>query len=388
MSKNVKVELFLSLRYLFRGSLRHISFMSTLSCIGIILGVATLVIVLSVMNGFDKDLTDKLLSFNYHLIIESPNRSFLYRLRDELKRMEDIKSANLFISTQVFAKINDFIIPLMVKGIEFDDPKERSLFYQFVQEEFSKDGFFIGEGLAKKILPQKNIFYYPLKKKIKLESKNIRGIFKIGLYDLDSNYLVCSIQEAKDLSPNYLLFLGARVTRPFEVEKIKKRIKDIYPQVLVYSWIDSNRALFGALKLEKITMFFILSLIILVATFGIFSMLSVKVAEKTKDVGILKAIGFHSSRILRIFAFQGLTLGVIGTTLGVGVGVFLCYLIKEFKIIKIPQEIYFIDYLPVYVDVKDVIVVSFLTLILSFFASVVPATKASRLEVSYALRYE
>ena len=170
---------------------------------------------------------------------------------------------------------------------------------------------------------------------------------------------------------------------------MKHTVKELTREgFIINTWIESNGALFSALKLEKVTMFIILSLIIVVASFNIFATLTVKVVEKTKDIGILKSLGFSSRHIVRIFSLQGIILGVIGVILGVGIGLFLCFLLKEYHFIHLPQEIYYIDYLPVMVNIKDVILISLVGVFLSFFSSIFPAVRASCLNPSEALRYE
>jgi len=383
------VELFLAQRYLFRGKRRHLSLVSIMAVAGIALGVATLVIVTSVMNGFDYDLTSRLLSFNYHLVIESKDNSKLDIIREEIKKVSQVKSASLFLHTQIFAKFGDYIVPLLVRGIDFEDKEERTTFYKFVKREIAKQGFFVGEGLSQKIFPRERIEFYPLERKLILKEKEIRGIFKVGLYDLDNNYLVCDLGEAKSLSKNYLVYVGAKIKNPWVVDEVKKEIeKRVKTPLIINTWIGSNRALFSALKLEKITMFVILSLIIVVAAFTILSILMVKVAEKVKDIGILKAIGFDSNKILGAFISQGVILGILGLLGGLSVGGGICFLLKEYHLIKIPEEIYYINYLPVYIDYRDILAISFICVLLSFIASLLPAFKASKLSISEALRYE
>ncbi len=383
------MELFLAQRYLFRGKRRHLSLVSIMAVAGIALGVATLVIVTSVMNGFDYDLTSRLLSFNYHLVIESKDNSKLDIIREEIKKVSQVKSASLFLHTQIFAKFGDYIVPLLVRGIDFEDKEERTTFYKFVKREIAKQGFFVGEGLSQKIFPRERIEFYPLERKLILKEKEIRGIFKVGLYDLDNNYLVCDLGEAKSLSKNYLVYVGAKIKNPWVVDEVKKEIeKRVKTPLIINTWIGSNRALFSALKLEKITMFVILSLIIVVAAFTILSILMVKVAEKVKDIGILKAIGFDSNKILGAFISQGVILGILGLLGGLSVGGGICFLLKEYHLIKIPEEIYYINYLPVYIDYRDILAISFICVLLSFIASLLPAFKASKLSISEALRYE
>ena len=382
-------ELFLAQRFLFRGRARHISFIGIVSCLGIALGVATLIIVISVMNGFDRDLTDRLLKFNYHLIVESTDYDRLGQIGKILEHWEEVDSASIFLQTQVFAKFENVIIPLVVKGIDFNNKSERGIFYKYVKEVKSKEGFFVGQGLHERFLILDELEFYPLVRNLKLKKKNVRGYFKVGLYDIDNNYLITDLEDAKALSPNYLLFLGLRIKDPFKADEVKGKIIEAFRRnVFVNTWTDTNQMLFSALKLEKITMFIILSLIILVAAFNIFAILTVGVVEKTKDIGILKSLGFASRRILNIFTFQGMFLGFIGTTLGAAIGLAICILVQKYPFIKLPEEIYYIEYLPMAINYRDTFVIVCMGFFLSYVFSLFPAIKASRLSPSEALRYE
>ncbi|MFA5272128.1 MAG: ABC transporter permease [Candidatus Omnitrophota bacterium] len=384
----MKQELYLAKRYLFRGKAKHISFISVISCLGVALGVAALIIVMSVMNGFDNDLMDRLLKFNYHLMVESMDKDLLPRLKDRIDEMKGVKSSSIVLQTQVFAKVDRYIVPLMVKGVDLKDKNEIHSFSQYVKKDLENNGFFVGEGLYERLGLQDTIEYYPLDKAFKLKSEKIRGFFKFGIYDIDNNYLIMGLEQAKSLSPNYYMFLGVRIKNPFDANKIKNKLMEEFPHgLIVNTWTD-NQVLLSALQLEKLTMFVLLSLITLVASFNIFATLMVKVVEKTKDIGILKALGFTSKKILIIFTLQGLFLGLIGVLLGTAIGLGLCILMQEYHFIKIPVDIYTIEYLPVYINYRDILVVVSLGLLFAFISSLFPAIRASRMPPCEALRYE
>ncbi|MBN2483090.1 MAG: ABC transporter permease [Candidatus Omnitrophica bacterium] len=384
----MKITWFLAWRYLFRQSERHISFISIASVLGVTLGVATLVVVISVMNGFDQDLAGKLLQFHHHLIVETSYPSLLDEAQEKIEAIPEVTGASIFVQTQVFGEFGDYIVPLLVRGIDFSDVRERELLNSFIKEEFSSEGFFIGEELKNRFVVGNSLTFYPLRKKIKSDAIPIRGTFSVGIYDIDNNYLIGNIAEVKALGPYYLQYLGVRLKDPWEAEEVKTQINRLGLPLTVSTWIDTNRMLFSALKLEKITMFVILSLIILVATFSIFSLLMVKVVEKTKEIGILRALGFTSGAIRRIFTLQGIVLGGVGMVSGLGVGVGLCILIRDSHLVTIPKEIYFIDYLPVHIAYGDMILIGVVCMALSFAASIIPALRAGRLAICRALRYE
>ncbi|MFA6281334.1 MAG: ABC transporter permease [Candidatus Omnitrophota bacterium] len=381
-------ELYLAKRYLFRGKAKHVSFISVISCLGVALGVAALIIVISVMNGFDNDLMDRLLKFNYHLTVESLDRDLLPKIKDRIDKNKEVESSSIVLQTQVFAKVDKYIVPLMVKGIDLNDKNEIKSFSQYLKKDFKNEGFFIGEGLYERLGLQEGIEYYPLDKDFKLKNGKIRGFFKYGIYDIDNNYLIMDLEQAKNLSPNYYMFIGLRIKSPLDAEKIKSKLLKEFPHgLMVGTWMD-NQALLSALQLEKLTMFVLLSLITLVASFNIFATLMVKVVEKTKDIGILKALGFTSRKILVIFSLQGLILGFIGVFLGVVIGLGLCILMQEYHFVKIPVDIYSIEYLPVYINYRDVFFVAIVGLLFAFISSLFPAIRASRMAPCEALRYE
>jgi len=382
-------EVFLARRYIFRAKARHISFAGIVSCIGIALGVATLIIVISVMNGFDHDLTEKLLKFNYHLTVEVNQNQDLYKIKEVVEDWEEVNSASIFLQTQVFAKFDELILPLMVRGIDFSNQAEKNNFYQYVTKDTKKAGFFISENLKRRFFIQDKLEVYPLDKNLNLETKNIRGLFEIGVYDIDNNYIITDLENAKSLSKNYLLFLGVKTTDPFGASQLEAKILDQFGEdVFTSTWMESNQALFSALKLEKVTMFIILSLIVLVAAFNIFVTLTSAVVDKTKDIGILKSLGFSSKKILTIFSLQGLILGVIGTFSGVFMGLGVCLALKKYNFIKLPQEIYFVDNLPVAINYLDIALIAFMGVFLSYLFSLFPAAKAAKLQPAEALRYE
>ncbi len=384
----MKITWFLAWRYLFRQRERHISFISIASVLGVMLGVATLVVVISVMNGFDRDLAGKLLQFHHHVLVESMYPETLETAKDEISHLDGVENASVFVQTQVFAEFDTYIVPLVVRGIDFSDPQEKEILDSFIKSKWGDDGFFIGAELKRKFPITDTITFYPLRKKISSQELAVRGTFQVGIYDIDHSYLIADIDAVTALGPNYLRYLGVRISNPWKADELKSQINALGLPLMVNSWIDTNRVLFSALKLEKITMFVILSLIILVATFSIFSLLMVKVVGKTKEIGILRALGFTGRGVRTIFALQGFLLGILGTAGGLGLGVLLCFLVQNYRIVTIPKEIYFIEYLPVYIAGGDIILIGGLSLLLSLGASFIPAMRTAQVSICRMLRYE
>lgn len=383
-------ELYLAKRYLFRGKAKHVSFIGVISCVGIILGVATVIVAISILNGIDGGLMERIMRFQYHLTVESVvEDGHLDEVKKTVKEWEEIESVSLSIQTQVFAKFEETIVPLIVKGIDFDENQEKDFFYQYVKEDSKTDGFFVGEGLRRRFYLDDQIEFYPLKKKLSLQKENVRGSFRVGLYDIDNYCIITDLDRARELSPHYQFFLGVRIKEPFNAGELKKKILNEFPEgIFVSTWIDTNEALFATLKLEKIAMFIILTLIISIASFNIFATLTVKVVEKTKDIGILKSVGFTGKKILFIFTLQGVILGIIGVVGGSLLGTGICYILKQYPFIRLPEEIFFTEYLPVVVNYGDVFWIAVLTIFISFVSSLIPAFKAGRLSACEALRYE
>jgi lipoprotein-releasing system permease protein len=385
----MRTEFYLARRYLFRGKAKHLSFIGVISCLGVILGVATVIVAISIVNGIDGGLMERIMRFRDHIIIESTDVQKLIPIKEEIQQWEEVDSAAITLQTQVFAKFNNTVVPLVVKGMDFSDAGAKKMFYPYIKEEFDSEGVFIGEGVRKRFFISDKIEFYPLKKKLALQEEKVRGVFSVGLYDVDNYYLIYDLEKAKELSSNYLLLLGVKLKEPFSAAEVKEKIaQKFYDGVFINTWIETNQALFATLRLEKIAMFIILTLIVVIASFNIFATLTVKVVEKTKDIGVLKSLGFTNRRILSIFTLQGLILGIIGVVCGSALGLGVCYVLKSYPFIRLPAEIFFTEFLPVSVQYGDIIFIGMVSLFISFISSIFPALRASRLVVCEALRYE
>lgn len=224
-----------------------------------------------------------------------------------------------------------------------------------------------------------------------METYQVTGLLESGMYEYDSTFAFVSLAKAQE-------FLGFGD----EVTGLEVRVKDLYQSHIVASeisrklgfpywakdWKRMNRNLFSALKLEKITMFIILTLIIIVAAFNIVSTLIMMVMEKNKDIAILKSMGATSKSILKIFLFEGLVIGTIGTAIGLAGGLFLCFLLKRYQFIQLPSDVYYISTLPVRMDIPDIVIVCVSAIAITFLATLYPAWQASRLNPAEVLRYE
>ena len=233
----------------------------------------------------------------------------------------------------------------------------------------------------------------PLQEKFKISS-----VFSTGLAEFDQNVIfmpfqnVNSLFELSELDINLEIFLK----KPEKVEEIKNQIQEIFTNHYVYSWTDLNKSFFGALKVERNVMFIILTLIIIVAAFNIISGLTILVKNKTKEIAILRTLGVSKNSIARIFFLTGFTIGLLSTITGVIMGVLFSYYIEEIRIIitsifnisLFPEEIYFLSQMPSEINLGYILIVSFFSLLITFFATIFPSISAAKLDPVQALKYE
>ena len=378
----------LSFKYLFKNQRRHINFIALISCLGIALGVSSLIVVLAVMNGFDQNLREKLLRFNFHITAFNNSTEISTK---QIIDLEHVENAVIFSQIQTAIKKEESITPVIFQSIEFN-PEEAALWKQKLSQG-NFDSLAIGNILARNLgLGPGDTIEIFNPQDLKTHKFEVSGIFNFGIYDLDSTFIVSSLQYARDFlnKANPALAVGIRIDDIDKAGDVKTDIIGKFPGrlYLVQTWAEQNKTLFSALKLEKLTMFVILSLIILVASFNIFATQTVNVVEKIKDIGILKSIGLRKRAVGLLFCMQGIILGITGIIAGAGTGIGLCMLLKKYHLIKLPAKIYYIDYLPILMDYKDVIGVCCVAFSMSILFSLIPAVNAARIKTIEALRYE
>ena len=390
---------FVASRYFkIRRKEKFISIISLMSILGVAVGVAALVIVLAVMSGFDRELKTRIIGTTPHVIIERDGGiaypdTFVEKVLSENK---NVVSFSPFVQGQVILKCGERFSGVILNGIDEATEKNVTDIKQYVIKEQSpelgKTGLLIGSELANELnLKIGNDVFLVSATLDMAHNFKIVGIFHTGLYTFDLNNIFISLESAQEVFniDKFVSGIAVRIVNELKAGKVKKEIagKLRFPY-FVRSWMDLNQNLFSALKLEKITMFIILTLIVIVACFNIASTLIVRVVEKTKDIGILKAIGATNSDIRSIFRLEGFFIGVIGTISGVTLGLFISWVQKAYKIIKLPCDIYYIDALPVYINWHDSLVIAISAILLSLIATIYPSSKAARLNVADALRYE
>jgi len=419
-------ELFISLRYLrARRKQVFVSIITFISVAGIFLGVAALIIVLAVMNGFETDLRNKILGVNSHIVV-TDYRGGMQNYRQvmgEIVAIPGVEAATPFIYSQAMLKSGSSTTGVVLRGlstkgalkvINIGKIKEGSL--QGLETEGKptggakapRPGIVIGRELAKNLGLFLNdpVFVIspsgvstPMGMMPRMKAFIVAGIFESGFYEYDSTLAYISLEECQSfLNMGYMVTgLELRVYDIYKAGQIARQIeKKLGFRYWARNWMEMNRNLFSALKLEKRVMFIILSLIVLVAAFNIISALIMIVMEKNKDIAILKAMGATRSGIMKIFIFQGVIVGAIGAFLGTLAGLAVALNLEKislfierlfgFKIL--PGDVYYLSELPSQVNYGDVAIIILGTLLISFLATIYPSWRASRLAPAEALRYE
>ncbi len=388
-----------------------INIISIFSFIGISLGVAVLIIVMSVMNGFRTELINKIVGFNPHITIKPYDNPI------NVKKTND-KSLTLISKQLIFSNSGETVVVnkeytkgLVLRGYINNDFSKLEVInnneFQGNNANLTDNFISIGKELSLDLnlslgdkvmlmsssgvetiignLPKQQIFI-------------INSIFDSGLADFDKNIAfinLTTLENFFNLSKNDRN-LEIYLNDPINIENQKKKVEKIFKNELIYSWADLNNALFSALKVERNVMFIILSLIIIVAAFNIISGLTILVKNKTKEIAILKSIGVLNKSIIKIFFLIGVIIGTLATIFGIFLGVtfsiyiesFRIFLSNAFNISLFPEEIYFLSKMPSEINIKSILIISICSIIITIIVSIFPAIKASKLDPVKSLKYE
>ncbi len=395
----MKLELFISLRYLAtKRKEKFISLISVISVLGVAIGVMALIIVIAVMTGFDKDLRDKIVGNYSHITISSPagiENNAYPDLAKKIKSVPRVKGVSPYINGQALVKEQDKFFALGVKGIDpLGEPQVTGIDKYIIRgslEALKDDTVIVGKELAAYLglrLGSNVLIYSPLGQQHNLK---VAGIFSSGMYDYDLNLAFTNLKTAQGILglEDRFSAVAVKLDDLYAADAVRAQLISLLGFNYNFkTWMEANQNFFAALKLEKLTMFIILTLIILVASLNIISTLVVMVVEKTKDIGILKAIGMSSAQIRKIFTYQGLLIGTSGIFLGTLAGISICSLLKKYQFIKLPQDIYYIDKLPVSLTWPDIGLIVAAALGITLISTIYPAIKAAGLKPVEALRYE
>ena len=384
---------------------------SIFSFLGIMLGVAILIIVMSVMNGFKTDLTKKILGLNPHIVIQ-PNSFeiddiYITKLKNEF---ENISLSRSFSGEGIII-INDNAKGVILKGVNKNEINIIEFFEKFISKgdlkKFNSNDVFIGSELAFNLnlkegdnlsIMSSAFVATPLGSLPKQEIFNVAGIFNTGFLEFDQNVIFLNIQDVLSIfdkdhkDQNIEIYLKD----PLEANSIKNKIQKIDQNYFIYTWSDLNKSLFSALKVERNVMFIILSLIIIVAAFNIISGLTILIKNKTKEIAILKTLGLSNQSIKKTFFLTGLTIGFLATMSGIILGILISLNIEKLRIFLsavfnfeiFPTDIYFLDQLPSEINFNSILIIFIISILISALASYLPAMRISKMSTFRALRYE
>ena len=384
---------------------------SIFSFLGIMLGVAILIIVMSVMNGFKSELTKKILGLNPHIVIQ-PNsftidKDYLSKLS---KQFKDISISKTYSGEGIIIS-NDKAKGVILKGINQNEKKISQFLKKNIIkgkiEGFNKNSILIGSELAFNLNLKEGDFTSlmssafvatPLGNLPKQESFRVAGIFDTGFLEFDQNIIFLNINDSlsifdKDFKDqNIEIYLKD----PLKADKYKKNIEKLNQNYFIYTWTELNKSFFSALKVERNVMFIILTLIIIVAAFNIISGLTILIKNKTKEIAILKTLGLNNTSIKKSFFLTGFTIGFFASISGIILGVLFSLNIEKVRIFLstvfnleiFPSDIYFLEKLPSEINLLSIFIIFILSLLVSAIASYIPARHISKMKTFRALKYE
>ncbi len=409
----MKLEKFIAIRYLkSKHKINFITIISLLSVLGITIGVSALIVVISVFNGFGNLVTNILVSFDPHIKIESNKPEGFDRdleLENFLEKNDKVLSFSPFVGGKSVVYSNKVIRIINLIGISCEDNRELSGLkssltsgnYDLKSDEIPK--VLLGLSLSSRlqvsvgdtiviVSPDALESYLSGITIPSYQTFVVSGIYNSHNNEIDAFNVYVELSQAQRLLNfnNKIYGYEIRLKDIKFTNQIQKEINKIKGSNVytARTWFDLHKDLYSVMIVERWSAYVILSLIIAVATFSIFSSLLMTVIEKKRDIGVLKALGLPNRSLLKIFLFEGVLIGVIGSLLGVLLGLFVCYIQMNYKLYSLDPTVYIIDALPVYVNTIDVILIGTMAVILAIIASYIPARKAIKLNPVDAIKWE
>ncbi len=399
------IEKEITLRFLkARKNDGFLNVISIFSFIGISLGVAVLIIVMSVMNGFRTELIDKIVGLNAHAVIKPYDKPLVFMLDNDFAKavMSNDGEAVIFYNNKTKG--------VLLKGYLENDFKELKISNNkkfFGSKNLNENTISIGRDLS-------NILGLDIGDEVSITSPSgvqtlvgslpkqklflITSIFESGLSEYDENIAYINLNTLEDFFDKNRddRFIEYYFKDPKKIENHKEKLMKLYPDAFVYTWADMNSSLFSALKVERNVMFIILSLIIIVAAFNIISGLTILVKNKTRDIAILKSIGVLNKSIIKIFFLVGVSIGTSATIFGIFLGVTFSiyvenirqFLSSTFNISLFPEEIYFLSKMPSEININSIVIITICSILITIVVSIFPALKAANMDPIKSLKYE
>lgn len=403
----MKPELKIAIRYIFsKHQFNFITIINFLSLIGITIGVASLIIVLSIFNAFQSIAIQQIVGFDPHIIVSVQDKSKLPEIQKNIKKLPEVKNTakidelraislnkntarvvNLISIDTANRNYLDSFSDYMIMGTI--SPIGVSAFPKVIIGAGLADALHILVGDTINLTTPKEIE----KALVGLQSPEFKqaivgGIYKSNIKDYDFSYIFTFYNINQELisQNNHKIFI--KIADINQLENVARKILQTNPEIQLTTWKDLNKEYYGVMKFEKMATTFVLALILLVAIFNVFASLVMTVLEKKKDIAILRAIGSSQQLIKKIYFYDGAIIGILGSIMGGILGLLLCYLQINYKLFKIDASKYIMDAIPVEVHLVDVILIISFALILSFAVTIYPSHRASQLNIAESLREE
>jgi len=413
----VNLEWYIGRRYLAsRRGTRFLSLITAISIGGVTVGVMALIIVTAVMTGLQTDLRDKILGTNPHIWLttygETMRLDNWQQVLEKVRTVKGVTAAAPYVHTEVGltnragyaeAAILRGVDPAakgppvtdivgMIRRGEARLGETKSGYPPLLLGAALADRFGLYEGDVVDVISMQGATTNPLGGlQPRMRKFEVAGRFKTGMYEYDHKFMYTTLAAGRDVANlgSAVSGLEVRVPDPMQADVVGLELTRVLGlPYRTQDWKSMNSSLFSALKLEKLAMMVILTLIVVVAAFNIISTLVMVVTDKTREIGILKSMGLTARRVQKIFMLQGLVIGVVGSTLGAAGGLILTWVIDRYELIKIPGDVYFVDHLPVAWDPVDVLVILVSSVAISFVATLYPSRQAAALVPVEAIRHE